>query len=169
MCYTFVTYVNTLLSRRWWRRQWQPTLVLLPGKIPWTEEPGRQQSMGSHRVRHNWSSLAAAARMCNVTSHSINWATHSDFLPKSTVWKAGRGVVRRDRTLPHLGELFQLAPFSYDIPQTLCFCLSTSSFSGTTKFARLICVFPAPILESAISPWSPGSFYWGMVLETKIC
>ena len=26
--------------------------------IPWTEEPGRLQSIGSHRVRHNWSNLA---------------------------------------------------------------------------------------------------------------
>ena len=25
----------------------------LAWKIPWTEEPGRLQSMGSHRVRHN--------------------------------------------------------------------------------------------------------------------
>ena len=30
-----------------WRRKWQPTPVFLPGKIPWTEEPGRLQSMGS--------------------------------------------------------------------------------------------------------------------------
>ena len=28
-----------------WRRQWQPTPVLLPGDS-WTEEPGRLQSMG---------------------------------------------------------------------------------------------------------------------------
>jgi len=28
------------------RRQWHPTPVLLPGKIPWTEEPGGLQSMG---------------------------------------------------------------------------------------------------------------------------
>ena len=26
----------------------------LTWKIPWTEEPGRLQSMGSQRVRHNW-------------------------------------------------------------------------------------------------------------------
>ena len=26
--------------------------------IPWTEEPGRLQSMGSQRVGHNWSNLA---------------------------------------------------------------------------------------------------------------
>ena len=30
-------------------------------KIPWTEKPGRLQSMGSHRVGHDWSDLAAAA------------------------------------------------------------------------------------------------------------
>ena len=26
----------------------------IPWKIPWTEEPGRLQSMGSQRVRHEW-------------------------------------------------------------------------------------------------------------------
>ena len=26
---------------------------ILAWKIPWTEEPGRVQSMGSHRVKHN--------------------------------------------------------------------------------------------------------------------
>ena len=27
---------------------------ILAWRIPWTEEPGRLQSMGSQRVRHNW-------------------------------------------------------------------------------------------------------------------
>ena len=87
-----------------WRRQWQPTPVLLPGKshgrrslvgcnpwghyksdtieqlhfhtmeeemathssvlawrIPGMGEPGRLPSMELHRVRHDWSDLAAAA------------------------------------------------------------------------------------------------------------
>ena len=30
-------------------------------RIPGTEEPGGLPSMGSHRVGHNWSDLAAAA------------------------------------------------------------------------------------------------------------
>ena len=34
-------------------RRWHPTPVLLPGKIPWMEEPGRLQSMGSPRVGHD--------------------------------------------------------------------------------------------------------------------
>ena len=32
---------------------------LLAWKIPWTEEPGGLPSMGSHRVGHDWSDLAA--------------------------------------------------------------------------------------------------------------
>ena len=38
------------------RRQWHPTPVLKfssAWKIPWTEEPGRLQSMGSLRVGHD--------------------------------------------------------------------------------------------------------------------
>ena len=31
-----------------------PHSSTLAWKIPWTEEPGRLQSMGSLRVRHNW-------------------------------------------------------------------------------------------------------------------
>ena len=34
---------------------------VLAWRIPWTEEPGGLLSMGSHRVRHEWSDLAAAA------------------------------------------------------------------------------------------------------------
>ena len=35
------------------RRQWHPTPVLA-WEIPWTEEPGGLQSMGSQRVGHDW-------------------------------------------------------------------------------------------------------------------
>ena len=40
-----------------WRRKWQPTPVFLPGESQgWWSLP----SMGSHRVGHDWSNLAAA-------------------------------------------------------------------------------------------------------------
>ena len=37
-----------------WRKEWQPTPGFLPGEIPWTEEPGGQQPVGSQRVRCDW-------------------------------------------------------------------------------------------------------------------
>ena len=100
-------------SRKRWRRQWQPTPVLLPGKshgrnlmgcspwgreesemteqlhfhfslscimathssvlawrIPGMGEPGGLPSMGSHRVRHNWSDLAAATKKYDLNPTS---------------------------------------------------------------------------------------------------
>ena len=36
-----------------WRREWRATPVFLPGRIPWTEEPGGLPSMGSQRVGHD--------------------------------------------------------------------------------------------------------------------
>jgi len=38
-----------------------PYSSTLAWKIPWVEEPGGLQSMGSHRVGHDWSDFAAAA------------------------------------------------------------------------------------------------------------
>ena len=44
---------NPWVRKIFWRRKWQPTPVFLPKKIPWTEEPGRPQSMRSQRVGHD--------------------------------------------------------------------------------------------------------------------
>ena len=40
-----------------------PHSSTLAWRIPWTEEPGGLLSLGSHRVGHDWSDLAAAAAM----------------------------------------------------------------------------------------------------------
>ena len=66
------------------RRQWHPTPVLLPGKIPWTEEPGRRQSMGSLRVGHDW-----ATSLSLFTMHwGGKWQPTPVFLPGES---QGRG------------------------------------------------------------------------------
>jgi len=36
--------------------------------IPWTEEPGRLQSIGLHRVGHDWSDLQAGTWTCRIES-----------------------------------------------------------------------------------------------------
>ena len=41
---------------------------VLAWRIPWTEKPGRLQSMGSHRVGHDWSDLAAEFQESNHLS-----------------------------------------------------------------------------------------------------
>ena len=67
------------------RRQWHPTPVLLPGKIPWTGEPGGLQSMGSLRVGHDWvTSLSLSTFMC----WRRKWQPTPVFLPGES---QGRG------------------------------------------------------------------------------
>ena len=42
----------------------------LAGKIPWTEEPGGLQCMGSQRVRHYWATdtyLLTDHNICSIT------------------------------------------------------------------------------------------------------
>ena len=120
-----------------WRRQWQPTPALLPGKshgrrslvgcspwgrwesdtterlhfhfsfscigegngnpssvlawrIPWAGEPGGLPSMGSHRVRHNWSDLAAAAAVAQTVKNlPIMQETQVQSLGLKDPWERG--------------------------------------------------------------------------------
>ena len=44
---------------------------ILAWRIPGTGEPGGLPSMGSHRVRHDWSILAAAYRLVYLNCHLI--------------------------------------------------------------------------------------------------
>ena len=46
---------------------------VLAWRIPGTEEPGGLPSMGSHRVGHNWSDLAAAAATVHISIHEAAW------------------------------------------------------------------------------------------------
>ena len=46
---------------------------VLAWRIPWTEEPGGLLSMGSHRVGHDWSDLAAAAAAVYLLSWFCLW------------------------------------------------------------------------------------------------
>ena len=52
------TYINVSI---YMEKAMAPNSSTLVWRIPWTEEPGGLPSMGSHRVRHDWSDLAAAA------------------------------------------------------------------------------------------------------------
>ena len=45
---------------------------VLAWRIPGTGEPGGLQSMGSHRVGHDWSDLAAAAA-ANLENSTVDW------------------------------------------------------------------------------------------------
>jgi len=72
---------------------------VLAWRIPGTGEPGGLTSMGSHRVRHDWSDLAAAAHIflgfCSLILflcvHTFFFSSSSQTDPYFTVWFSGSG------------------------------------------------------------------------------
>ena len=68
----------------------------LAWRIPWTKKPGRLQSMGSHRVRHDWSDLAAAAAYIkqkgnkDLLCSSGNYIWYLIIIYGKRVWKRDR-------------------------------------------------------------------------------
>ena len=47
-----------------WEKPMAPHSSTLPWKIPWAEEPGRLQSIGSLRVRHGWATSLSLSLSC---------------------------------------------------------------------------------------------------------
>ena len=73
--------------------QWLPTPTLA-WKIPWTEEPGRLQSMGSLRVWHDW----ATSLHFSLYALEKKMATHSSVL----AWRVP--VMGEPGGLPSMGS-----------------------------------------------------------------
>ena len=59
------TWVRSLDQEDLLEKEMATHSSILAWRIPGTEEPGGLPSMGSHRVRHDWSDLAAAAEKQN--------------------------------------------------------------------------------------------------------
>ena len=72
-----------------WNSPWGPWdsvhgILLGVWRIPWTEEPGRLQSIGLQRVRHNWSYLACIHAHCfirhNIIACLIDYSVNISFI-----------------------------------------------------------------------------------------
>ena len=61
---------------------------ILAWRIPWTEEPGRLQSMGSQRVRHDWTTnILSSQNFSSLNMHAFlipSWLWISIFSPRKS-------------------------------------------------------------------------------------
>ena len=58
---------------------------ILAWKIPWAEEPGRLQSMGSRRVRHDWNNYPKQSQDLGNSLNLMVCVSHLIPLPPSTL------------------------------------------------------------------------------------
>ena len=65
-----------------------PQSSTLAWKIPWMEEPGGLQSMGSQRVRHD---RATSLHSLHILALEKEMATHSSILAWRIPWTEGPG------------------------------------------------------------------------------
>ena len=61
-----------------------PHSSILAWKIPWMEKPGRLQSMGSRRVRHDW---ATSLSLFTFMHWRRKWQPTPVFLPGESQWR----------------------------------------------------------------------------------
>ena len=101
----------------------------LAWKIPWTEEPGRLQSMGSLRVGHDW---ATSLSLFTFMHWRRNWQPTPVFLPgESQGWRSLMGCclwVAQSRT--RLSDWTELKLFQnlYKVHSLITICGFTNTY-----------------------------------------
>ena len=99
-----------------WRRKWQPTPVFLLGESQGRGEPGGLPSMGLHRVGHDWSDLAAAARYqpriqtptppqtLSMEASLLTINSHSNSNISDGLWRKLIFNIGKPNSLPHCSK-----------------------------------------------------------------
>ena len=94
--WTWLKWLSSSSSRARVEKAKAPHSSTLAWKIPWTEEPGRLQSMGSLRVGHNW---ATSLWLFTFMHWKRKWQPTPVFLPgESQEWGSPVGCHLWGRT-----------------------------------------------------------------------
>ena len=73
--------------------------IILAWRIPWTEEPGGLQSMGSQSVKHSWSDEVCLHTTYNMYCAGLGCSVVSDSVTLSVAMTSSRGYSSsKDRT-----------------------------------------------------------------------
>ena len=112
----------------WYVKRMAPHSSTLAWKIPWTEEPGRLQSMGSLGVEHNW---ATSLSILIFMHQRRKWHPTPVFLPgESQGWRSLVGCCLWGRT-------------ESDTTEATCSSSSSRMWRGTKE----------PLNEGEIGEW----------------
>ena len=81
-----------------------PHSSTLAWKIPWTEEPGRLQSMGSQRVRHNWAASLSLSCIGEGNGNPLQCSCLENPRDGGAWWAAVYGVAQSRTRLKRLSS-----------------------------------------------------------------
>ena len=106
---------------------------VLVWRIPWTEEPGRQQPMGSQRVRYDWSNLARTS----ILAWKIPWTEEPGGLQSMGSQRVGHNFTTSQQQCFILNwELSQLS-FHFFICTTAVQCVCFHCYWDSGKLHGL--------------------------------
>ena len=140
-----------------------PHSSTLAWKIPWTEEPGRLQSMGSRRVRHDW---ATSLSLFPFMHWRRKWQPTPVFLPGESLGRQSLlgchlwGHIESDTTeatQQQQQNLYNLVYNLYNPVEDACLNTSTSDLlsciSGISRFTHCL--------------WWPVRRPWGFLWHSE--
>ena len=103
---TPIHYTNAYILNleRWLEQEMAAHSSTLAWKIPWTEEPGRLQSMGSQRVGHDWETSLSLFTFMHWRSkwHPFQGSCLGNPRDGGALWAAVYGVVQTQTRLKQL-------------------------------------------------------------------
>ena len=106
-------------------------------KIPWTEEPGRLQSMGSLRVRHDW---ATSLSLFTFMHWRRRWQPTPVFLPgESQGWGSLVGCRLWGRRVGHDWSNLAAAALGHGLGFTKTVCVCVCVCTRICTHAHIIC------------------------------
>ena len=141
-------------------RAMAPHSSTLAWKIPWTEEPGRLQSMGSLRVRYDW---ATSLSLFTFMHWRRKWQPTPAFLPgesqgRGAWWAAVYGIAQSRIRLKRLSS----SSSRHNIPMIIWHSLCSLEVRRFTYIEEDKRVKEKVLIEKKRGSWD-GHKYWVQV------
>ena len=109
VCWFFVSFYYSPIVERWMEEPiWPPLMAphscTIAWKIPWTEEPGRLQSMGSQRVGHDWATSLSLSCIGEGNGNPLQCSCLENSRGGRAWWAAVYGVTQSRTRLKWLSS-----------------------------------------------------------------
>ena len=116
--------------------------LFLAWKIPWTEEPGRLQSIGSRNVRHDWATSLSLSCIGEGNGNPLQCSCLENPRDGGAWWAAVYGVAQSRTRLSDLAAaaLFQLYTLMYKKHLKIFFLLKKTISIYLDIIGSIVCV-----------------------------